>query len=112
MRSDPVAPDPTSAMVTRGDPPRPGGGLGIGLGERRPVTTTAGAQSATMASNRAAGSVTASGTKMAPTHRQARAATTKSTELGRSRRHPVPLAHPPGPEPATEPGRLRRRSPA
>ena len=42
-------------------------------------------QSVRMPARRATGSVTASGTKMAPTRRAARAATTKSTELGRCR---------------------------
>ncbi len=40
------------------------------------------------------GSVTASGTKMAPIHRQARAATTKSTELGRWRATRRPPSRP------------------
>jgi hypothetical protein len=49
------------------------------------LITRAGAQSASMVANRASGSVVASGTKIAPIHRLASAATTNSTELGRKR---------------------------
>src|SRR5580658_3052323 len=55
------------------------------LSEPSAVSTKAGAQSATIVANRASGSVTANGTKMAPIHNAASAATTKSTELGRRR---------------------------
>src|SRR6201999_2397417 len=56
------------------------------------VITCAGRQSATICARRISGSVTASGTNVAPAHRQPSAATTKSTELpiSRATRSPGP----------------------
>jgi hypothetical protein len=56
------------------------------------VITNAGRQSATICARRISGSVIASGTNVAPAHRQPSAATTKSTELpiSRATRSPGP----------------------
>ena len=63
-----------------------------------------------MTPNRAGGSVTASGTKMAPIHRQASAATTKSTELGKRRATRSPSTHAAGAQAGGHPGRLVEQS--
>ena len=74
------------------------------------VTTSAGAQSARMPASRAGGSVVARGTKMAPVHRQARAATTKSTELGRWRATRSPSTTPRAERPAATAAAASRSS--
>ena len=69
----------------------PGAVPSVGLSD---TTTRAAAQSSTMEATRASGSVTARGTKTAPTHKEARAATTKSTELGSRRATRSPAVTP------------------